>query len=71
MSQRTSRQINSCPTPCFRLARKRYKDVSRLQIPGPAMLYAAAQTSAVQVLARRGAGTVLMGLGVHLAFQKT
>ncbi|CVI58405.1 hypothetical protein AGR9A_Cc120383 [Agrobacterium salinitolerans str. Hayward 0363] len=35
------------------------------------MLYAAAQTSAVQVLARRGAGTVLMGLGVHLAFQKT
>lgn len=29
------------------------------------------RSSAVQVLARRAAGTVLMGLGVHLAFQKT
>jgi threonine/homoserine/homoserine lactone efflux protein len=29
------------------------------------------RSSRVQVLARRTAGTVLMGLGVHLAFQKT
>lgn len=29
------------------------------------------RSSAVQMLVRRAAGTVLMGLGVHLAFQKT